>query len=567
MDYNVQALFRDHINQFTIYIVEQKFAVGKGHDFFKQYIGKPNYIDSEYMAKNLILKIHQWIDKKIPSVAELIKLCFEGYSTTGILDIVVALTKLFSTQEHQAAGPNVIDPIIIQEGKVLKTYINQLVNLHKDSITRPAIIIVLKDNNFDRAKSLLSGSPDGIYIKFIRNNGNCELYKVINKGAENVQDFITSFSQQCFNTCSNTKHEILLNQEWAGDSKVRNYAPRLLKYRANLLCDEKNDIRLELSQCISALENELNVKNALSDHDTMLIKNFLCIAKLYRVFCNDYGGNDISQALELSSELKNEILKANVYKYAYFFKGKSIAEQNKCLQDAYRIFIKNNMFDNAIYCKNNELIRQFDSGSIKARLFADMIGEATGSVPGLVGMSHLYNNAGLAYMMTAQPDLAMEYFDNGLQYAKNPDRYVQKMAIECNRLILKSYYCDKIEFTEIKKLLIQIFDGMYEEKKLPFISSRYVMNLLIIASKCNSSWAAEIVQSYPVVDLINQGIKDNVIASGQLLMQIDYLNQKLSHLRFKEKCIIPSHVSSVTGKRKDFIKKSGLNPFYFCTWL
>ena len=94
---------------------------------------------------------------------------------------------------------------------------------------------------------MLSGSPDGIYIKFIRNNGNCELYKVINKGAENVQDFITSFSQQCFNTCSNTKHEILLNQEWAGDSKVRNYAPRLLKYRANLLCDEKNDIRLELS--------------------------------------------------------------------------------------------------------------------------------------------------------------------------------------------------------------------------------------------------------------------------------------------------------------------------------
>ena len=341
MDYNVQALFRDHINQFTIYIVEQKFAVGKGHDYFKQYIGEPNYIDSEYMAKNLILKIHQWIDKKIPSVAELIKLCFEGYSTTGILDIVVALTKLFSTQEHQ-------------------------VNLHKDSITRPAIIIVLKDNNFDRAKSLLSGSPDGIYIKFIRNNGNCELYKVINKGAENVQDFITSFSQQCFNTCSNTKHEILLNQEWAGDSKVRNYAPRLLKYRANLLCDEKNDIRLELSQCISALENELNVKNALSDHDTMLIKNFLCIAKLYRVFCNDYGGNDISQALELSSELKNEILKANVYKYAYFFKGKSIAEQNKCLQDAYQIFTKNNMFDNAIYCKNNELIRQFDEAKVLA---------------------------------------------------------------------------------------------------------------------------------------------------------------------------------------------------------
>ena len=42
-----------------------------------------------------------------------------------------------------------------QEGKILPRYINQVIALHKDSILRPVIIIILKDNDFDRAKQLL----------------------------------------------------------------------------------------------------------------------------------------------------------------------------------------------------------------------------------------------------------------------------------------------------------------------------------------------------------------------------------------------------------------------------
>lgn len=564
---DVQGLFRDHANHFTIYVVEQKFVVGKGFDFFKAYRGKPNYIDTDQMAKSMIAKIHRWIDKKIPSIAEMIKIGFEGLSPAGIVDIVVAFTKLFAAQEHQAAGPNAIDPIIIQEGKVLKIYINQLVNLHKNSILTPAIIILLKDNDFERAKALLSECPDGIYVKFIRNNGKNELHKIINTGAENVEGFINSFSQQCFSTCSNTHHDILLNKEWAADSKVKKYAPRLLKYRANLLCDEKNEIMKYLSDCILELETELNYEEGLLSHDTILLKNFLCVAKIYRVFCNDYGGEDIIDALTLAKEMDNEILRAYVYKYAYFFKEKSITEQNDYLEEAYKIFTQNEMADNAIYCKNNRLVRQFDTDKICARDFADMVGEATSDVPGLVGMSHIFNNAGMAFMMTAQPDLAMEYFDKGLEYAKTSERFVQKVAISCNRMITKSYYSEKIEYSEIDKMLIQIFDGMVNDNKLPFISARYVMNLLIIAVRQNPNWCKEILQNYAVVDLLNQGIKDNSIGSGQLLMQLDYIDQKLPKLNLKSMCITPQELIPVTGKRRDFIQKTGLNPFYFCTWL
>lgn len=456
---DIQALFREHANHFTIYVVEQKFVVGKGFEFFRNFRGKPNYIDTDKMAKSLIVKIHAWIDKKIPSVAEMIKIGFDGFSPAGIVDIVVAFTKLFATQEHQAAGPNVIDPIIIQEGKVLKTYIDQLVNLHRNSILSPAIIILLKDNDFNRAKEILSECPDGIYIKFIRNNGKTELYKVINTGAKNIDGFIHSFSQQCFSTCSNTRHDILLNKEWAADSIVKQYTPRLLKYRANLLCDEKKEILQCLSNCITDLEQRLISQKNFTEHDISLMKNFLCIAKIFRVFCNDYGGKDITDALSLTNETSNEILKAYVYKYAYFFPNTSISQQNNYLTEAHDIFVKNEMFDNAIYCKNNILVRQFDTEKIYARDFADMIGEATSDVPGLVGMAHLFNNAGIAFMMTAQWETAMECFDKGLEYAKTTDRFVQKMALSCNKMIAKSYYEEKIEYFEIEKLLKQVFDG------------------------------------------------------------------------------------------------------------
>lgn len=563
---NIRELFREHSNFFTIYVVEQKFVLGQGRDFFKAYQGKPNYIDTDKMAKKFIFKVLSWINKRIPSIGDMVKVCFNGGSAVGIVDIVIAFSKLFMTQEHQAAGPDSIDPIIIQEGKVLKTYINQLINLHQDSIWAPAIIILLRDNNFERAKELLADCPNGIQVKFIHNNGKHELTKIINVGAKNVEEFITAFSQQCFSTCSHTKQGILINKEWSGNSKIKYYAPRLMKYRTNLLCDEKNEIRPYISACILELENSLK-NNKYSQQDIVLLQNFLCILKIYRVFCNDYGGNDIVEAMSLAKKLKNKIFEAYVYKYAFFLENTNLEEQNDLLQKAYDIFIENQMYDNAIYCKNNQLVRQFDTKQIKPKEFSDMVGEATSEVPGLVGMPHLYNNTGIAYMMNAEPDLAMEYFDIGLDYTKTIDRSVQKIALLENKLITKSYYNDNIEFSEIEKLMIQIFDGMVNNEQLPFISSRYAMNLLIIALRKQVQWGKELINKFEITKLLNSGLADNAIGSGQLLAQLNYIDKKYPELNLKSECNIPQKIIPVTGQRQNFIQKSGLNPFYFFTWL
>lgn len=560
---DIKSFFREDNSKFTIYVVEQKFAIGRGLDYFKSYKGKSNYIDTDALAQKRIYKIYSWIEKRIPSIADMINIGFNGFSPAGLIETVAALNKLFGSQVHQAAGPEVIDPIIIQEGKIIKKYITKLINLHKDSFLAPTIIVLLKDNNFERAKELLCECPNGTRVKFIRNNGQSEIYKIVNVGAENINSFINSFAEQCFSTCSKTKHDILLNKEWAENSIIKLYAPRLLKYRANLLCDEKKEIKSYLDECIVQLEEH----NVLSERENFLKNNFLCIAKLYRVFCNDSGKKDMCDAYNIAKELDNQLLLAYVFKYAYFFENKSFNEQNQMLEQAYEIFTQNNMADNAIYCKNNMLIRQFDHGNIYAKQFSEMLGEAISDVPGLVGMSHIYNNTGIAYMMSAKPDYALELFDKGLEYANSTDRQVQYFAMKCNKLITRSYYGEHIEFSEIKYIFTQILDGMVRNDQLPFISARYVMNLLVIAIKENKDWGKELLQRYDIISLFNKGLASNTLGNGQLLKQLNYVEQKLPEYDIKSRCHLPTKVIEVTGRRKEFIEETGLNPFYFFTWL
>lgn len=560
---SINELFRDHYNEFTIYVVEKRFVVGRGLDFFKSYMGKSNYIDTNELAQKRVGKILKWIEKAIPSTEKLIEMAFAKKAERNIVDIIKIIVQLLSSHNHQAAGPEVIDPIIIQEGNVLKKYIVHLVNLYEKSFIRPAIIIMLKDNDFNRAKAMLSECPNGTNIKFIYNNGKTELCKVINTGAENIDDFLDSFSRQCFSTCSKTRRDILCSQEWAEDSIVKSFSPILLKCRSSLLRDEKNEIYADLEEIINNLKNY----KTTSTNDKTLIDSFLCIAKLYKVYCDDYGGTDIQDALHIAQSLDNEILLANVYKKSFFLSDKNVEQQKELLEKGYEIFKRNEMIDNALYCKNNILVRQFDSNVIYSHDFDDMLGEATSDVPGLVGMSHIYNNVALAHMMTANVERARELFDHGISYSNSADRVVQNIALVCNKLILQSYYHEKIDYTIIHQTMRRIFDGMVYQNQLLFIAARYAMNLVIIAVRQDKKLAKELFHQFALIDLFNKGLKANPIGSGQLLLQLDYLEQKLPEINIKSKCPRPKKIMKQTGRRKEFIESSGLNPFYFFTWL
>lgn len=565
MNEDIIDFFKETDNSFTIYVCEQRFVVGRGAEYFKSFRGKENYIDSNKILKKRLFKVMQYINVKIPDSGELIKYCFNAISPTNIIDIITTLSKLFATQEHQAAGPDVIDPIIIQEGKILQKYVNQLISLHQNSILRPAIIILLKDNDFERAKTVLSQCPHGTNIKMIRNNGRTHIYKVVNCGVNSPEDFLDAFSHHCFNTCSNTKREILLNNEWSNLSLVHKYVPQILLLRTKFLYNDKTLVRNELNFLIEDIENSKEKINNISSPEYFLILTFECVLKLYRVFCNDGGEKDIEDAFLISKTINNDILSAHVYRFSYFKRGLTFEEKINLLEQAYEIFADNKMEDNAIYCLNNKLVRYFDTDYININEFYDLLGDAVHNVPGLVGMPHIFNNVGVAHLITGYADQSIEYFDKGLNYAQRPERIIQKVALLCNKLIGKFYCHDKIDQIELRKILDMIFDNM-ELKNIPFISSRYALNIISIAFQLFGSLGEEFLKKYPLSNLIQDAFNDNILGSGQIKRQLELLDENFHINQILSITDNRNEIIPITGLKKAFLEKTMLNPFIFSTW-
>lgn len=558
---DVRDFFKEIDPCFTIYVVEQKFVVGRGADYFRSFKGKANYIDSNLIIKKRLYKILKAITKCIPNVAGLIEKCFGLTTPMSLLEVISSLSKIFYVNEHQAAGPEVIDPIIIQEGAVLQKYINQLIALHKYSILRPVIIILLKDNDFKRAKELLSGCPHNTNLKMIRNNGDSELFKVINCGVENLDDFLDAYSHQCFATCSNTTKSILYNKEWAEKSLVRLYGPSILQIRSTFLTKDKTLVRNDLNKLI----NIIHCEEHSGDFDNKLLLSFECILKLYRLFCNDGGVSDINDAYKIAKDLNNNILLAHVYRNAYFFDNISLTEKMQLMDVAYDIFSNNGIEDHAIYCKNNKLVRQFDTEQVSVRDFLQLQEEAVYNVPGLVGMPHILMNVGTALLTNGYPDEAINFFNKGLSYTNKPEYCIQNVALLSNRAIAKSYCFESISEKELKRIMNLIFDNK-EILNLPFLSARYALNIVAVGFNENVELGHELLDKYPVDKLIQNSFNDNILGSGQILLQINLLEQKYGKNKLGNNCEAPCKILDPKGVRKDFIIKTTYNPCSFSTW-
>lgn len=560
---DIEKFFYNDTCVFTIFVVEQRFVVGRGHEYLNKFINTQHFFDSERKAKQFYTKIVNKIQGSVTHVADSISKIITGDYVASIPEIITALCKLFTVTEHQAAGPLVVDPIIIQEGEVTKRSLNKIINIHKDSILRPTIIILLKDNDFDRAKELLSDCPNGINIKMIRNSGEEITYKVINCGAEDITTFIESYSEQCYSTCSNTKLEILTGADWVENPVVSEFSPLLFRYRSSLLMDQKEDILPHLNRTLY----DISQFETSNEKDSILLKNMECVARLYKVFCNDSGDTNILEARKLALTLNNEILLAQIYKCADLIPECSQVEKMNLYNKAYDIFRKNHMEDHAIYTRNNMLIEQFYTDRVSTEEFRDLSVEAINNVPGMVGLTHIFNNVGVAYLYCGRPAEAIEIFDRGLEYAKFQSRIVQKLALESNKLIAESYSFCMIDENRIRLLLRQLFDSM-GVNRLPFLSADYLLNILTVAYRQNVSFGLELISTFPVEKLINASFSRNLICASYRILQMQYLKAKYGdNFPLPSTCNIPAIPDTTVGKRKDFILKYGYNLFDFSTWM
>ncbi|MBQ4572016.1 MAG: transcriptional repressor [Clostridia bacterium] len=560
MTMDVNNIFKYIDNNITIHIVTKSFANRNCADYFRQFKGTKHYINTNEKILSAIAEIMFSIGAGIPNIAELIADCFDKKSYLIIPKLIASFSKLFGTLEHQASEEKHLDPIILEEGELMPKYINQLISLNKD-IVRPRIIVILKDENLEYAKKLLSGCPHNTNLNLIYNEKKNEVYRIINCGADNPDEFLDAFSRSCLSTCSRTSANVIYNEDWAENSIVRTYGPDILRIRSNLLYNDKTLIRKDLNMVIENIQNTY----ASSGDNYKLLRAFECMLKLFRVFCNDGGYNDMQDALFIAKELDSDILLAHVYRNANFLNQFSLIEKMQLMDTAYKIFTDNEMIDHAVCCLNNKIVRQFDTDDISIKDFLDLQNEANDKVPGLVGLSHIHNNTGASLLTKGHYEEAIIAFDEAVKFAFRPERCIQNAAILSNKLVSQACYHCKIEERELLRTLEKILNNT-ELLNLPFLSARYALNIIAVALNQNVDFGIELLNRFPVTKLIQNSLNTNPLGSGQLLLQMGILDEKYSKLNMYNQIHIPKEVIPAKGIRSDFIKRTGYNPCSFSMW-
>lgn len=556
---DIEERLNPSLTNATVNIVTYTFRMKYGKKYFEKFLTTPHYMSSSHKLRNYWNKTINLIRTKQTNIIELVQTLENGDNIKKSV-VFETLSMLLQIIPAIAVNIEVLDPIIIEINKDTLKTASKIVNNFKSSPIRPIIILLLDKNTSSTViEEILKKLPIDLKVAIHKDSGETEVITVLNNiGADSVEDFMDSYSSQCFCTCCHTKQSILI-RDMKESNIVSILSTLLIKCHSYLLQDNKKSAQEDIKYIHSLLTH--------SYIESDLLKMFTCILSLYNVYATDKGGTSILTAINLSRELNNPLMEAFVDRFAHFIPNTSYKEKSEILLKASEIFNKKNVFDHKIYCINNMLTYSFYSESLDTRKFNDLLGEATSNVPGLAGMSILYNNAGTAELYNRNPDIALIRYKEGLDYARANNRPAQRIGLMGNIIITESLLGIKHDSQYFIRGFNDIIN-MPNTQNLPFIQANGMMNFLASAIfEKNFEAVKEITTSQNFKEVLIRSLRDNEMGTGSLIEQLNVLLKKSQgHLNFDYlKC--PSHHSIISGIRHNYISENGFNPAIGNAWL
>lgn len=556
---DIEERLNPSLTNATVNIVTYTFRMKYGKKYFEKFLTTPHYMSSSHKLRNYWNKTINLIRTKQTNIIELVQ-TLEKSDNIKKSVVFETLSMLLQIIPAIAVNIEVLDPIIIEINKDTLKTASKIVNNFKSSPIRPIIILLLDKNTSSAViEEILKKLPIDLKVAIHKDSGETEVITVLNNiGADSVEDFMDSYSSQCFCTCCHTKQSILI-RDMKESNIVSILSTLLIKCHSYLLQDNKKSAQEDIKYIHSLLTH--------SYIESDLLKMFTCILSLYNVYATDKGGTSILTAINLSRELNNPLMETFVDRFAHFIPNTSYKEKSEILLKASEIFNKKNVFDHKIYCINNMLTYSFYSESLDTRKFNDLLGEATSNVPGLAGMSILYNNAGTAELYNRNPDIALIRYKEGLDYARANNRPAQRIGLMGNIIITESLLGIKHDSQYFIRGFNDIIN-MPNTRNLPFIQANGMMNFLASAIfEKNFEAVKEITTSQNFKEVLIRSLRDNEMGTGSLIEQLNVLLKKSQgHLNFDYlKC--PSHHSIISGIRHNYISENGFNPAIGNAWL
>ena len=556
---DIEERLNPKLTNATVNIVTYTFRMKYCNSFFEKYSSTPNYMASPNKLKNYFYKIINLIRSKQVNISDMVKTLEES---KNIKKSVIFETLLILWQIIPAIAVNIeiLDPIIIEINKNTIRTATKIVNNFKSSPVRPIIILLLDKNTTNEdIVHILKQFPIDLKVAIHKDSGETEVITVLNNiGASNIEDFIDAYSSQCFCTCCHTKQNILI-RDMTDDNIVTILSTLLIKCHSNLLQDNKIAAKEDIKYIDTLLKN--------TNIEPQLLMMFRCIVNLYNVYATDEGGNSICEAVELSKELNNPLVSAFVNRFAHFIPNITYGEKADILSQAAKVFEERNILDHKLYCINNMLTYSFYTNNMDISKFNDLLGEATSNVPGLAGMSILYNNAGTAELYNRDPETALIRYKEGLDYAKANNRPAQRIGLIGNIAISETLLGIKHELSYYIRSIYDIIN-MPNTSNLPFIQANGLMNVLAAAIyEKNFEAVDEICHNKEFINVLEKALSPGLLGTGSLIEQINILSAK-SEGHFKINNLkYPSQRTILAGIRYNYIRENGFNPAIGNAWL
>lgn len=431
----------------------------------------------------------------------------------------------------------------------------------KELINHTRIILLMNDNNVDDIKKWLNKCPDSTKLFFIKNynENDCIQSVVCSTGSENVSEFFEFFGKQGFGTCASTPTEILTPDR---EQILENHTKLLFKFKSNLIEDKKNEVKIDINKSIEELSSINN-----SSKRNLITMNLECITRSFRMLCYDSGVKDIKKCLELAKEINIPIISANALKFSHFVPTDRESKQ-KLLKNAAKIFEKNNLIDQKIYCINNSLLHEFslkEHSGISSE-FKSIVTEAKSKKCAIAGYPHLLNNYGVSYLFESDYDKASEVFEEALKYIEPFGKTLQYYALKSNMYISLFMQNKIIEGEELISFVDSIINtfGLH---KINYLICHYVLNVLAVCIKTNSILYKQIINQHPeIYELFSLGLQNNM-GTGSMTYQMQMLSVIYPDFDLPKKIVLPNTLTEFIGERKIFTSKTGFNPFIFNIWL
>lgn len=556
----LEDLLKYRENHFTIYAVDNDYANNFGKSFFNSYKDTENYIDTSNKLSRIIKKINQYIFQNTDSTADYINQVFKDKDNRigAIIKLAVPLIHVVSAEFHQAQKNTLPDPAIIVEGEITSRKMGHFISKVREATFTPKIIVVLKSNNLEQSKRLFQKCPNNTHVQFIKNDGSKIDYKVINTGAKSTDEFLESYVEQCFSTCSKSDKRVIFDKKTEDNDIVKKYMYDLLIIRSDLIYDRKDKVR----KSINDLHKKINEEIPKNMEERQIILLLKCIINIYKIYCNDFGGSEILEAFTIAKEINIELINAFVWRYAGFNPTLNTESKNELLHQSVSIFEHNHILDQAVYCSNNLLFSQFYNNSINITDFNRLNEKAINDVPGLVGMSYVYNNVGVANLYYGNPEEAIQKFKIGQSYAK--ERPFQLYGLKTNELIASSFLGIKSDEEELLKT-VKCMDQALGTHDTVFLTANYMANIIAIAANDNVSLANKVIEDFSLNALFDKALNPNMFGFQSLYHQLNMIKEKYPRVRLK---IRKMNVAALlNNQRTAYMKKNLQHPTIYNTWL